>query len=129
MLVVDASVIAPAIADAGRDGDLCRARLAGQSLAAPDLLRVEVLSVIRRQVSSGQLSVSQASNAIDDLLNIPIRVYPTAPLLRRSWELRTNVTAYVACYVSLAEALDATLITADTRLANAPGIRCHVDVL
>ena len=129
MLVVDPSVIAPAVADGGRDGDLCRSRLAGQSLAAPDLLRIEVLSVIPRHASSGQLSVSQASNAIDDLLNLPIRVYPTAPLLRRSWEQRANVTAYDACYISLAEALDATLTTSDTRLANALGIRCPVDLV
>lgn len=129
MLVVDASVIAPAVADGGADGDICRERIAGQPLAAPDLLRIEVLSVIRRHVSAGQLSVTQASNAINDLLKLPITVYPTAALLPRCWELRANVTAYDACYVALAEALGFALLTADSRLANAPGTRCHFEVV
>lgn len=85
MLVVDASVIAPAVADGGPDGEACRARIKGQSLAAPDLLRVEAVSVIRRQLLNGALTATQATNAIDDLLDLPIIVYPTAALLRRAW--------------------------------------------
>lgn len=129
MLVVDASVVAPAVADSGPDGDLCRERLAGEVLAAPDLLRIEVLSVIRRHLNSGELSTRQASNAIADLMSLPIVVYPTAPLLKRCWEFRGNLTAYDACYVSLAEAIDATVLTADARLAKAPGSRCRFDVI
>jgi predicted nucleic acid-binding protein len=129
VLVVDASVIAPAIADGGPDGDVCRARLKNQALVAPDLLRVEVLSVIRRHAANGALTKRQADNAVDDLLNLPIVVYPTTPLLRRSWELPGNVTAYDACYVTLAEALGCTLLTADSRLANAPGTRCQFDIV
>ena len=129
MLVVDASVIAPAIADGGPDGEACRAWIKGQSLAAPDLLRVEAVSVIRRQRANGALSATQANNAIDDLMNLPIAVYPTAALLRRAWELRDNATAYDACYVALAEALGCALVTADQRLANAPGARCQFDIV
>ena len=129
MLVVDASVIAPAVADGAGDGDACRARIRGQSLAAPDLIRVEAMSVIRRQVARGALSATQANNAIDDLLNLPITVYPTGALLRRAWELRDNATAYDACYVALAEALGCALATADQRLALAPGARCQFDVV
>lgn len=129
MLVVDASVIAPAVADGGPDGDACRARIKGQSLAAPDLLRVEAVSVIRRRLANGALTTARATNAIEDLLNLPISVYPTAALLRRAWELRDNVTAYDACYVALAEALGCTLATADRRLADAPGARCRFDIV
>lgn len=129
MLVVDASVIAPAVADGGPDGDACRARIKGQSLAAPDLLRVEAVSVIRRQLASGALTSAQASNAIEDLLNLPLTVYATAPLLRRAWELRDNASAYDACYVTLAEALGCALLTADQRLANSPRARCQFDVV
>lgn len=129
MLVVDASVIAPAVADGGPDGEACRARIKGESLAAPDLLRIEAISVIRRQLANGALTPAQANNAIEDLLNVPIVVYPTAPLLRRAWELRDNATAYDACYVALAEALGCALATADQRLANAPGARCHFDIV
>ncbi len=129
MLVVDASVIGPAVADGGPDGEACRAQIKGQSLAAPDLHRVEAVSVIRRQLGNGALTATQATNAIDDLLNLPIVVYPTAALLRRAWELRDNVTAYDACYVALAEALGCPLATGDQRLANAPGVRCQIDIV
>jgi predicted nucleic acid-binding protein len=129
VLVVDASVLAPAIADGGIDGELCRDRIKNRTLFGPDLLRVEVISVIRRHLMSGALTKRQADNAIEDLLTFPITVYPTAPLLRRSWELRGNVTAYDACYVALAEALDCTLLTADSRLMNAPGTHCRFEIV
>ena len=47
----------------------------------------------------------------------------------RAWELRANATVYDAVYVALAELLDAPLVTADGKLANAPGIRCRIEVL
>ncbi len=50
------------------------------------------MSVIRRQRANGALTAKQATNAIDDLWNLPIEIYPTAPLLRRGWELRDNAT-------------------------------------
>jgi predicted nucleic acid-binding protein len=124
VLVVDASVIAPALADAGADGAAFRNRLRGETIAAPDLLRVEVVSVLRRQLAASLITPSQASAAVDDLLDLPLSVFPTAPLLQRTWQLRDNLTPYDACYVGLAEALDCTLLTADTRLANSPGARC-----
>ena len=129
MIVVDASVVAPLIADGGPDGDLFRAAVRGQTLAAPDLLVVEVLSVIRRHLASGTLNAQQANNAVDDLLALPITLYPATPLLRRCWQLRSNVTAYDACYVALAEVLEAALLTADARLANAPGTRCSFQLI
>jgi predicted nucleic acid-binding protein len=129
VLVVDASVLAPAVADAGSDGQRFRERLRGESMAGPDLLRVEVASVLRRHAGNGNLTAQQADAAIEDLLSFPITVYPTAPLLRRVWELRPNVTAYDGCYVALAEAIGVPLVTADRRLANAPGLRCDVEVL
>ena len=129
MLVVDASVLAPVVADAGSDGQRFRERLRGETLIGPDLLRVEVASVLRRHADNGNLTTQQANAAIDDLLAFPITVYPTAPLLRRVWDLRASVTAYDACYVALAEAVGYPLLTADRRLANAPGLRCALEVL
>jgi predicted nucleic acid-binding protein len=70
-----------------------------------------------------------ATPTIDDLLNLPITVYPTAALQRPAWELRDNATAHDACYVALAEALGCSLATADQRLANAPGTRCKFDIV
>ena len=60
---------------------------------------------------------------------LPIRRLPHAPLLPRIWALRDNLTAYDAAYVALAEAIGAPLLTADRKLARAPGIDCEVELL
>lgn len=122
-------MLAPVVADAGSDGRRFRERLRAETVVGPDLLRVEVSSVLRRHASHGRLTPQQADAAIADLLAFPVTVYPTGPLLRRVWELRQNVTAYDACYIALAEAVGYPLITADRRLASAPGIRCAVEVV
>lgn len=129
MLVVDASVVARVVGDGGGAGTRYRQRLRDERIAAPDLLRVEVASVLRRQQQTGAISREQASAAINNLLALPIVVYPTAPLLRRSWELRDNFTAYDACYVALAEVVGGPLLTADARMAKAPGSLCAIEVI
>lgn len=67
--------------------------------------------------------------ADNDLIGLPIEVYPTEPLLHRAWDLRNNVTAFDACYVSLAESLGCPLLTGDKRLSRAPTIRCPVEII
>ena len=129
MLVVDASVIVPAVADDGEEGTVCRQRLRGERLAAPDLLRVEALSALRRRVRTGGLSAGRAGAAVEDLLALPVAVYTSTLLLRRIWQLRDNLTSYDACYLALAEALGASLLTRDSRLARTPGVRCPIEVL
>jgi predicted nucleic acid-binding protein len=129
VLVVDASIISSVVADSGPDGGRYRDRIRGEQLAAPDLLRIEVLSVLRRQLRAGTIDETQAANAVNDLLDLPIAVFATQSLLRRGWELRSNVTAYDACYVALAETIGCTLLTADARLARAPGAACPIEVL
>ncbi|MGI8793821.1 MAG: PIN domain-containing protein, partial [Acidimicrobiales bacterium] len=49
-----------------------------------------------------------------------------APLLNRMWELRSNVSGYDAAYLAVAETFDCALVTADTRLARIPDLRCEV---
>lgn len=129
MLVVDASVLAPALADDGADGDRARERLRGQSLTAPELIDLETASVIRRQLRAGRMEARRAGLALDDLLALPLRRAPHRPLLARCWELRENLTTYDAAYVVLAELLGSVLLTADARLAGSPGLRCRVEVL
>lgn len=129
MLVVDASVLAVALADDGADGDGARARLRGEDLVAPELLDLEVLSVMRGQVIAGTLDVRRADLALNDLSAMPLKRAPHLPLLRRCWELRKNLTTYDASYVALAETLDALLLTGDRRLARATGPRCQIEVL
>lgn len=129
VLVVDATVLAVALADDGADGDSARARLRGEDLAAPELLDLEMLSVLRGQMIAGLLDVGRADLALNDLSAMPLKRAPHLPLLRRCWELRENVTTYDASYVALAEALDVLLLTGDRRLARATGPRCQIEVL
>jgi predicted nucleic acid-binding protein len=67
--------------------------------------------------------------ALDDLLALPVERASHRPLLARCWELRDNLSVYDAAYVALAEALGTPLLTADARLAKAPGLKCAVEVL
>jgi predicted nucleic acid-binding protein len=129
VLVIDASALAPALADDGRDGDTARARLRGHSLIAPELIDLETASVIRGRLRAGHLDARRAELALTDLVELPLRRVSHRPLLARCWELRENLTVYDAAYVAVAELLDAVLVTADTRLARAPGVRCQFDVL
>ncbi|MEZ0165270.1 type II toxin-antitoxin system VapC family toxin [Kineococcus sp. LSe6-4] len=129
MIVVDASVLAPALADDGPDGDRARDRLRGEVLTAPDVIDLEVTSVLRRTANGGHLPERRADLALNDLLDLPLRRAGHRPLLRRCWELRHTVTSYDAAYVALAEMLGIVLVTADTRLSRAPGITCEVEVL
>jgi predicted nucleic acid-binding protein len=129
VLVVDASAVVPALADDGPDGDSARARLRGHALAAPELIDLETTSVIRRRHRGGHLDTRRAELALTDLAALPLRRASHRPLLARCWELRQNVTVYDAAYVALAELLGVALLTADARLAEAPGPRCRFALL
>ncbi len=130
MIVVDASVLANALADDQADGDVARARLAGvDDLVAPDLVDIETTAVLRKRWLAGNLTAHRFSTAITDLDDLQLTRFPALPLLRRAYELRANLTAYDAAYVALAEALDCALLTGDARLARAPGLSCPVEVI
>jgi predicted nucleic acid-binding protein len=129
VIVADASVLAVALADDGPDGDQARARLRGERVTLPELADLEVASVLRRRLAAGALDPRRAGLALDDLAALPARRAPHRPLLPRCWELRDNLTIYDAAYVALAEAMHATLLTADRRLARAPGPRCPIEIL
>jgi predicted nucleic acid-binding protein len=129
VLVVDASALVVALSDDGPDGDLVRRRLRGESLTAPELVDLEVVSVLRKQLAIGALDGRRAGLALTDLADLPLRRVPHLPLLARCWELRDNLTVYDAAYVALAEVLDAPLVTADSRLGRAPGTTCQIEVL
>jgi predicted nucleic acid-binding protein len=129
VLVVDASVLVTALADDDQDGDQARNRLRGEVLAAPELVDLEVTSVLRRLLLVGRLPSRRAELALADLSDLALRRVPHRPLLARCWELRDNVTVYDASYIALAEALDVVLVTSDQGLSRLPGVWCRVEVL
>jgi predicted nucleic acid-binding protein len=52
VIVVDASVLAVALGDDGADGEHAREHIAGETLVAPELIDLEVVSVWRRHVAA-----------------------------------------------------------------------------
>jgi predicted nucleic acid-binding protein len=130
LIVIDASVLANVVGDDGPGGRAARDRIgASTRWSAPDLVDVETVSVLRRRWRAGDLTARRFRSAVVDLLSLPIVRFPTGPLMHRAYELRSNLTPYDATYIALAEGLSCALVSADGRLARAPGIHCHVDVL
>lgn len=130
MIVIDASVLANALGDDDADGRTARDELrAAGALVAPDLVDVETVSVLRKRWLARTVSDERFRTAVADLERLDLERVPTLRMVRRAFELRANVTAYDATYLALAEALGCELLTADRRLAGAPGTRCVVRVL
>lgn len=129
VIVVDASVVVPAIADDDRAGRRARTRLRNERVHAPQLLDLEVASALRGLALGKRLTEARAASALLDLRQLPIQRAAHRALIGRCWELRDNLTVYDAAYVALAEALGCTLVTADAGLATAPGLPCRVELL
>lgn len=91
-----------------------------EPLHAPELIDLETLNVLRRMVVARRLDDRQAGDAVRALDRTRMLRYPHAPFSRRIWELRHNLSAYDASYVTLAEVLEgSTLVTGDSRLSKA----------
>ena len=125
MTVIDASAFVDAV-----DGRATVIRrLAGHRLHAPHLLDVEVVSAVRRLVSSGRWGEERAGSALTLLEGAAIERHSHRPLLRVAWALRGSLTSHDAMYVALAAALAVPLVTTDRELARAPGLPCEVELL
>jgi predicted nucleic acid-binding protein len=130
VIVVDASAMTEFLLQTPL-GSRVEARLfrVGDEFHSPHVLDVEVAQAFRRLVRAGEVLADRASEALDDLADFDLRRHSHVTLLGRAWELRDNLTAYDAVYVALAEALDATLVTCDGRLAAAPGHSVRIEVI
>lgn len=125
-LVLDSSAIVALLADGGPAGEWAAATAEDAFLAAPTLAVFEAANILRRQLLAGRLDAVEASLVHDDLLALPLQLWPYAAVAGRAWQLRGTLTAYDASYVALAELLDADVLTLDKRLARASGPRCAI---
>ena len=129
MIVVDASAVLDGLLDAGRHEAIARCLVgATATLAAPDLLDIEVMNVLRRWERRNEITSARAVQALDDLDALPVIRYPARALTDRAWKLRHNLTAYDAQYVALAQELTGELLTTDDGMATAASkarVRLH----
>jgi predicted nucleic acid-binding protein len=129
MLVVDASCLFEVVADRPRSAQIAARLAADTDQAAPHVIDVEVLAVIRAQHLRGRLDGTAAGQAVADLRDWPGERFGHRWLLDRVWQLRDSVRGWDAFYVALAEAFDATLLTLDARLARSHGPTCRIEVV
>ncbi len=130
LVVVDASIlVAFYVAEDSRRDSITVRLGAGDALFAPAHLDAEVVSALRRLSQTNAAVRAAVPAALGHLARFPIRRMPLAPLLPRMWELRGNLTVYDAAYVTLAEHLDAALLTCDAKMSGAGGPRCTFDVI
>ena len=128
ILVTDASVVVDLLGRFAAE-PIEKVLFGGGTLVAPELLDIEVLHTLRRLETTEAIPASRRARVLDDFRALPIRRFRHAALWQDIWRLRRNLTAYDACYVSLARQLEATLVTRDERIARAPDLGIDVEVV
>lgn len=122
MLVVDASAVVELLMASSVGSAVGEFAFSSEEpLAAPQLLDIEVLHVIRRFHRTGLLSLERSEQVLGDLADLAITRYGHEFLRSGIWRLRNNVTAYDAAYIALAELLEAPILTCDGKLARSAG--------
>ena len=133
--VLDASVAAkwylPASGEplAAEARALFRGHTAGRmEMFAPDLLWPELGNVLWKAVRLGRMTAPAARQSIRTFEQISIHILPSRPLIADAFEIAHAFgrSVYDCIYVALAVSIDAPLVTADERLANALAARFPV---
>ncbi len=119
MIVVDCSALLAFLLDPQGNNSIGMAIGGAESLAAPDLIDVEMISALRRLENLRRISRPAADRLVDQFLLLQLERFPAHDLVPSIWKLRTNFSAYDAAYVALARSLKAPLLTRDGRLQRA----------
>jgi predicted nucleic acid-binding protein len=130
LIVLDASCLVELLLGT-KQGRSIGARIADPALSlhVPHLADVEIAQALRRYERDGEIDAASAETALEQLRSLDLERHAHEPLLTRVWALRQNLSAYDAVYVALAEALDASLLTCDGKLARAPGMAKRVQLV
>jgi predicted nucleic acid-binding protein len=121
VVVLDASAAVELVLGTVAGGRVGRS-LRRKTVAVPAHLEAEVLSALGRLARAGAVAEDRVTLSLTELVQAPFRRFPLAPLLAEAWALRASLALRDALYVALARRLEATLVTADARLARAPGL-------
>jgi len=125
VIVVDASCAVLGLLNDGQ----ARRRLSDGAVAVPHLIDAEVAHALRGQVRRGSITPGDGHQALSHWARLAVQRFALVWLLDRMWELRENLSAYDAAYVSLAESMDCELVTADARISRAPGPTCSITIV
>jgi predicted nucleic acid-binding protein len=119
VIVVDASAVVDLLLNTDRAKNVAAALDGAGEMHSPELIEPELLSVVRRWLSRGWITQEVADRAVARLGELAVVHHGHAILRPSVWSLRDRCTTYDACYVALAQLLDARLLTTDERLRTA----------
>ena len=110
-------------------GDSIAERLRrAQALYAPYILDGEIISALLGLRRGRKITEREADAAVANFRAFPIERQDVLTLWPRIRKLNTNLPAYNAQYVALAEVLGVSLITTDARIARSGAARCEIEV-
>jgi predicted nucleic acid-binding protein len=127
LVVLDASVAAKWLVWAGEPLEaealgLLERRNQGQlEFVVPDLFWPEIGSILCKAVQRNRCTEETAKHSIQELRNYDFPLAPSEPLLGSAFDIARQYSRsfYDSIYVALAISRQATLVTADEKLANA----------
>jgi predicted nucleic acid-binding protein len=93
---------------------------ADHELLAPTLLRSQTLSILHERVHDGQLPRKAASEQLERISRMRIRLLGDAVLRRRAWEVADRLgwaETYQAEYIALTQLQADAFVTRDSKLA------------
>lgn len=127
MIVIDASAVLELVLQTDKATQVSDLALAPQErLHAPHLIDIEVTQTLRRLTQSKGLTVRRAEEALADFSSLAIERHDHRDLVPRVWQLRDALTAYDGAYLALAEALNAPLLTCDSKPSRAHGHHARI---
>ena len=117
LLVIDASVAIKLVVPEQHSLQAV-ALQSSQRLAAPDILFSECANTLWKKVRRGELSETDAGEALEVLTDMDVQVVPCRELAQEALllSLRLGHPAYDCLYLGLALRLETAVVTADERL-------------
>ena len=117
LYVVDASVAAKWFIPETHAEEARRLLAGPNELRAPDMLWLEMHSIVCRHIRRNQFPRDQGLQILSALHAFPIQIFPSADLLdyATAVALDTAASVYDCIYLALAIRLDARVVTADLR--------------